>query len=239
MPRGFTAVIEATDKISRSSSGGGSLRFKLDDGESAVVRFLEQGDEVYFYWYHDFTHVDKQQGWKIKFPCLDQSDEGTPCPGCEQNLPRKFQGMINVIWRDAPILKRDEEGNFVRDKQKNIIIEGNEDQVAVWRTGPELYKTLAKKDVAFKGLSSRDFEITRDGSGLDTTYSIEPADVDSGPQALSKKDKEIIREKYDLDELAFFVDYDKAIEIIGENTGNGEASESEVRQFLKKDPFED
>jgi hypothetical protein len=242
MPRGFAAVQEAAEKLSRKTGGSGSGAFYLklpDDGSQATVRFLEQGDDVYSYWYHDFSTVDKAQGWRIKFPCLDQEDDGTPCPGCEEKLSRKFQLLINLIWRDAPVLKRDDDGNFVRDKNDEIVIDGEADQVAVWRGGIELAKLLNRKDIAFKGLSSRDFEITREGLKLDTTYSIEPADVDSGAVKMSKDDSNLANDKYDLEDVANFKTYDEAKEIIDENLseGSSEDDKEDAKRFLKSSPF--
>lgn len=241
MPKGFGAIKAAADKM---NSGGGSnvYYFKLvNSGDSATVRFLEEGDDVYSYWYHDFTHVNKQEGWKTKVPCLDQEDDGTPCPGCEEDMPRKFQGLINVIWRDAPVYAKDSEGNIDWDKKK-----GTADQVAVWRAGIELFsKVLGRKDVTYKGLSSRDFEIVRDGVKLNTSYSVEPVVIDGETKAvpLSKDDKALAKEKYDLEELARFVDYDDAKKIIEKKIAEYDGDDSDdddedVSAFLKKKPFE-
>lgn len=239
-PRGFAAVKEAADKVSRNggfSGGPGPFYLRLDDGESAIIRFLEEGEEIYFFWFHDFAYQDKAQGWRTKFPCLDQEDDGTSCPGCEQQLHRGFQGLINIIWRDAPVLKKDDEGNYVRDKKTDeIVVDGHEDQIAIWRTGIENYKLLGKKDIAYKGLSSRDVEISRDGLKLDTTYAIEPADLDGGAKPLTKVDKELAKEKYDLEEVARFLTYEEAVELI-ENTID-ESSNEDTEQFIKKNLFE-
>lgn len=242
MPKGFSAVKAAAEKISRNEKGDfqPTLKLKLpDSGDIAVVRFLEEGEEVYSYWYHDFSHVDKADGWKTKVPCLDQDDEGVPCPGCAQDLPRKFQGLINLIWRDAPVFKRDDEGRVIK-KNKQLVVESYEDQVAVWEAGIEVFKTLAKKDVAWKGLKSRDAEITRDGLGFDTKYSVEPVDIDAGKTPLTKDDKELAKDTYDLENYARFKSADEFEEIIA-NYGGGETSEEtdeEIKTFLNSEPFE-
>jgi hypothetical protein len=242
-PVGFAAIQEAASKMSSGSGVSNVLYFKLaNSGDSATVRFLEQGDEVYSYWYHDFTHIDKKNGWKTKLACLDQDDDGTPCPGCEEDLPRKFQGLINVIWRDAPLYAKDSEGNIDWSKQK-----GTADQIAVWRAGIELFnKTLSRKDVTYKGLSSRDFEIVRDGIGLKTTYSVEPVvtDGETKAKAMSKDDKELAKEKYNLEELARFTDYETAQNIINKkiaeyNDLDSDDDDDDVSEFLNKKPFND
>jgi hypothetical protein len=244
MPKGFGAIKAAAEKMNSGGKGGNVLYLKLDDGESATIRFLEQGDDVYSYWYHDLTNISKAQGWKTKVPCLDQDDDGTPCPGCHKDLPRKFQGLINVIWRDAPVYGTDDEGNIDWKKKTSKTA----DQVAVWRAGIELFsKTLARKDVTYKGLSSRDFEVVREGLKLNTSYSVEPVVVDGETKAvpLSEEDEKLAESKYDLVEIARFQDYDAAEKILDKKIAelqgedDDEDDGDDVSQFLKKKPFEE
>ncbi len=246
MPKGFGAIQEAAERISKRSKGGDYgppvFWFQLPgDGDAAVVRFLEQGDEAYSYYYHDFSHIDERFGWQSQVTCLDQEDSGVPCPGCEAELPRKLKGIFNLIWRDAPKYKRDEDGNFERDGKDNLIQEGNEDQVAVWRGGPELCKLLSKKDVAFRGLSSRDFHVERNGLKLDTTYAVEPNDPDGGAQKLTATDKELAKEAYDLEEIARYREYDDAKEYIeyklSDLEGDGDDDTSDFLKEKKDSPF--
>lgn len=242
MPKGFAQIEAAAQKI--KEKGGGDfdpiLFLKLpNDGDTAVVRFLEQGDEVYGYWYHDFTNIDPQTGWRTKIPCLDQDDEGVPCPGCREDLPRKFEGLINIIWRNAPKFKRDSDGKVVRDNNDKVIIDGTEDQVAVWRGGIRLFsKVLKRKDHAFKGLSTRDFEVVREGTGLDTTYSVEPSDPDVGASDISEEDAALAADKYDLEKVARFVDADEFDNIIATKmNGHGADDTDDIREFLNDSPY--
>lgn len=242
MPKGFSAIKAAAEKMNSGGGSGNVLYFKLPkSGDSAEVRFLEEGDDVYSYWYHDFTNVNKKQGWKTKVPCLDQDDNGTPCPGCEEDLPRKFQGLVNVIWRNGPVYAKDDEGNIDWENQK-----GTGDVLAVWRQGITVFsKALARKDITYKGLSSRDFEIAREGSGLqNTSYSVEPVVVDGETKAvpMSKEDKALAKEKYDLEEIARFHDYDESKKIIekkiAEYSGSDDdEDDDDVAEFLNKQPF--
>lgn len=229
MARGFGAVKAASEKVYRSNSPS-YRRFKLpNSGDSAVVRFLEQGEEVYSYWYHQIGEFYN------RIPCLDQDDEGVPCPGCEGEFPRKFQGLINLIWRDAPIFEEGADGKINWDK-----VVGTEDRVAVWECGIQVFETLGKKDVAFKGISSRDFEITREGLKLNTKYFIEPADPDGGAQALSSDDKKLVKDKYDLEDIAGFKSYDEFVEYVSEKVESSENGNSDdVSEFLNENPFND
>lgn len=209
MGKGFGAVATAVKDIeNRKNSGGGSFTkrryFVIKDGETAVVRFLEQGDDVRSGWFHKTKPTDKFKYGRF-IPCRDQDPEtsqriGEDCPGCESNdkevTKRKYRGVFNVIWRNAPVFETDEEGKVNWNKQI-----GNEDVVAVWEVGSELLDDLAYVDGKYKGLGSRDFEITRRGSGLDTKYSIGPADPDSGVVPMSKEDLALSDTKYDLNEI--------------------------------------
>lgn len=185
MARGFDSVKEAGRDIQARKEAAGEdfqprLYFKIDSGESATVRFLEQGDEVVWAWVHEIPVEGK---YPAKAVCRDQDEEGRrigeSCPGCERDLKRSFRGVINLIWRSGG--------------------ENGEDVNAIWIAGPRVFvDTLDPLESAYRGLASRDFVVTRKGSSLDTTYSILPADPDGGAQPLSAADKKLAKDKYDL-----------------------------------------
>ena len=186
MARGFDSVKEAGRDIqARKEASGGDFPdrvwFKLGSGDSATVRFLEQGDEVNWAWVHDVPAEGRD--YPIKVVCRDQDEEGRrigeSCPGCELDLKRSFRGVVNLIWRNGG--------------------EDNEDIVAIWIAGPRVFvDTLDPLETAYRGLASRDFVVTRRGERLDTTYSILPADPDGGAQPLSAADKKLAKDKHDL-----------------------------------------
>jgi len=225
MAKGFTALKSAKEDINRRKEEGGSgLRyFRLTDGETAVVRFLEQGDDVSCAWVHNIDVPGRK--FPLQVPCRDQDEEGrrnlgVDCPGCDKGYPLKFRGKINMIQRDAPI--------FEKDGERWVQV-GSEDSVVVWDVSFESLQELQQKDFKYKGLGSRDFEITRSGSGFDTKYFIEPADVDSGPQPMSKSDKELAAEKFDLTELVTPTSY--------ESWGVSFNKPREVKTPMRESPF--
>lgn len=203
MARGFEGVRGASQDIQdrkNSGGGGGKLFFKLTDGDSAVVRFLEQGDDVKWAWVHELPPAgNRPVGDKI--PCRAYDDEGRftgeDCPGCEKQLKRTFQGAINLIWRNAPVFKRDENKRLVKENGAVVVV-GESDQIGVWVSGITVFDDLSETDSTYKGLCSRDFKITRRGSALNTKYSINPADPDGGPKPMSAADNTLALEKYDL-----------------------------------------
>jgi hypothetical protein len=181
MAKGFGSVQEAGRDIEERKAAAQDgdfpqrVYFKLEPGKSADVRFLEQGDQVQWAWVHP---LDPDNFMSNKVVCRDQDEEGrrdgTDCPGCERDLPRKFRGVINLINRET-------------------------NQVETWIAGPTIFvDILDDLDSTYKGLSSRDFKVKRRGSGRDTTYSILPADPEGGSEPLSKSDEKLIEEKPDL-----------------------------------------
>ena len=111
-----------------------------------------------------------------------------------------FQGWINLIWRDAPVYEVDDDGkpNF------NKVV-GNEDQVVIWQSGIETFEELQIQDETY-GLDTRDFIVRRRGTGKNTSYSV--LAVDGGPTDMSKADKALAEEKYDLNEIVTPPDYE-------------------------------
>jgi hypothetical protein len=198
MPKGFSGVRTAAAEVEarRSSGGPNALWFRLDEGQEAIVRFLEQGEDIFWCHMHEVPVEGRSFGRDVV--CLNQEDDGTACPGCEQGLKRKFKGFINLIWDNAPVFKKDNEGKFVKGNDNKPIITGYKPQCAVWGSGIRLFEELEEIDSAFRGLTSRRFRVKRKGSELNTKYSIKPMEVDSGPQEFDSSEKEIAGKKYDL-----------------------------------------
>ena len=204
--KGFSAVRKASQELTdRKNSGGGNFAKELwpalrNSGDSVVVRFLEQGEDVHVGWMHEY-----QDGNRRKYVlCLDEEDQGVPCPGCESQVKRTIRGFVNVIQRDAPQFETDENGRAKKNTAGQYIVTGTADEVVVWSQGITVFEDLADKDVKYRGLGSRDFEVTRRGSGLNTKYSIEPVlDEEGNAKAvpLSAKDKKLAENKYDIESI--------------------------------------
>jgi hypothetical protein len=243
MPRGFTGVRSTSAEIeSRRGSGGGGLGalwFRLKDGEETVVRFLEQDDDIFWCHMHEVPVENRQFGRDVA--CCDQDKDGTPCPGCEQDLPRKFKGFINVIWRDAPVFKRDSENKMVKDDHGDPIITGYKPQVAVWGSGIRLFEQLDEVNTDYRGLMSRRFKVRRKGEKLSTKYHISPENVDSGAQDMSAEEKDLAAKKYDLNEFVKPPSYDGFLKELGQGGGSqngggrGEEQQRRVNPFMRNE----
>lgn len=206
---GAVAVIEAKKRaFVDSGERQRRLYFKLEDGESAVVRFIDE--ELSWAWVHQLPATG-DFSWGRKIPCRDQDEEGNPtgekCPGCERGDKRTFQGVLNLIWRDAPVIERDENNRLVRDSSGRASVSGKEDSVAIWIAGITVFQELDELHERY-GLQSRDYIVKRKGEKLNTRYSIYPADIDGGPQKLSKNDQALAEQKYDLTEFVVPPTYD-------------------------------
>lgn len=214
-PSGSTAFEKHSSTIAARRSGGEFQRvdyFGLKDGESARVRFLEQGENLTW----ATSHRIPTPG--LKYPqdvlCLDQEDDGTPCPACMSDnrevKSRSTKGYLNVLWRGteesdlsrAPIYKRNDKGSPEKAPNGQKIVTGFEDSVWLWKCSKTVFEQILSKDKAYKGLMSRDFLITRKGAGLDnTTYFIEPAVVDGGPEPATVADGNLAQSKFDVVQL--------------------------------------
>jgi hypothetical protein len=108
-----------------------------------------------------------------------------------------FKCWLNVIWRDVPVFGRDPAGRLARDAGGQPLVEKRSDQLAAWTIGLVLFDELRAKDLAYRGIASRDFRITRRGVGFRTRYTIDPADPDAGPVPMTEADQELAASKFD------------------------------------------
>lgn len=214
----------------RKFDGPPPLYFSIKDGESAHVRFLEENDDVHYADVHEIPVEGRS--WGITVPCLDQSAEGLPCPGCERGLDRKFKGYINVVWFDAPVWKRDENQRLVKDNNNQKISIGNKTQVAIWTSGIRLFEKLEVINDRYKGLSSRRFEVTRKGRDL-PFYEIVPVEIDGGPQDFSPTEEELAESKPDLNQYTVPGSVDDFLFRLGE----GGQQQNQNGEQKKKNPW--
>jgi len=235
MPRGFGGVRQASAESQqrRNSGGPNALWFRISAGQETVARFLEQDEDIFWAMMHEVPVEGRS--WGKDVPCLDQDGEGSPCPGCERNLPRKFKGFINLIWHDAPVFKRDEQNKMVKDSNNKPIVTGTQPQVAIWSSGIRLFENLDEINANYKGLTSRRFKVKRKGEGLSTAYSINPEDIDSGKQDFSDKEKSLAAEKYDLAEFTKPGSYDEFLKELGE--GGGSSGSGGSQEQPRSNPF--
>jgi hypothetical protein len=230
--RGVSAIRQLSTELNNRSKAGGNFAKELwqglrNVGDSVQVRFLEQGEDIHICWAHEY-----QRGKRFLYtPCLDEDSSGQPCAGCELGLKRTIKGNINVIWRDSPQLKRNADGKAVKDQAGRFVIDGVKDEVAVWQQGISVFEDLADKDVKYKGLMSRDFVITKKSKG----YGIDPATNENGDVVatpMTESDRELEKNKYDLDEFMPVLSYEDQAKLLAGGTlpTGGGVSDDDVQE---------
>lgn len=134
--------------------------------------------------------------------CLDQKEEGEPCPGCKDELERRLKFWLPVIERDAPI---------VTDAGK---ITGYKDRVALLSGGSRLLDVLNRIHKK-KGLDNQEVELSKSGEGFNVQYAGDALD----PKPLSADDKKLIKD-FDalkkLDRYTEIYDFDHFYDLPGE-----------------------
>jgi hypothetical protein len=244
MGKGFDSIIKEQKKRAEAFAADRDTnrifyrRLRIQPGDTAVVRFLEEGEDV-AYAYMGQLPARGNQRWGNWTPTRDQAGDGsTPCPLRERGITISFRGFINVIWRDAPEFALDPKGRIARDSNGDWIITGYKDQIALLEGGITLFTDLAQIDRAYHGLMSRDFNITRTGTGTTTRYTVIPADPDAGAVPLSAADKKLAKEKYDLNPLITPKSYEELKRLLGEHVE--ETPQAPVfNAWGNKSPFED
>jgi len=153
----------------------------IPDGETVVVRAIDT-DQYFADGYVHPIQFERKDGstYTVDRRCLDPDDEGEPCPGCRDDMERRFKFWMVVIVRDAPM------------ENKNGKEIGTADQLRLLSSGSSrMIKQLNQKHKR-RDLSRRDIEISRMGEGFDTQYEVEWATDDDVP--LTRDDKKLIEE---------------------------------------------
>lgn len=108
--------------------------------------------------------------------CLDQEEDGEPCPGCRDNLERRYKFWLPVIWRDAPV---EVDGKTKGFKDRIALLSGGQ------RLGDVIDRIQRKK-----GIKNQDIELSKEGEGYNVQYTGEALDK----EALSAEDKALIKD---------------------------------------------
>lgn len=173
--------VQAAKKLVDEKRGGGRKWLSLDDGDTVIIRPLEQGEDFQDVFVHRVKfETDKGEIRHVDVPCLDQNNKGVPCPGCKEDIERRYKFYLNVIVRDY-------EDPELDDAEP-------EDTVMVWSGGITVAQRLDKLSAKNKGLMNLDLEVERDGVKKKTKYTI---DVESKGE-MSDADKKLAEKKPDL-----------------------------------------
>lgn len=173
--RGLGNVDENLARNEARRRKGKAQFLKIGDGNSVVVRVVTVGEEFKDGQIHPVEFKGRKSDFTRDVMCLDQEDEGIPCPGCRDDLERRYKFWAVVIQRDAE--KLNSSGKVI----------GHEDQVKVMSGASRLVKELNKKHKK-RPLDQCDIMITQSGTGFDVEYEVEWCP--EGAEALTAGDDE-------------------------------------------------
>ena len=174
--RGLKAM-EQLDRPSASAGDGTKVRWvKLEDGQSAKVRFVNELDEdsPNYDVARDLAIVVSEhtnpKDYKRKAVCTMES-EGR-CFGCEMSRKQTEADRKQGSWRAR-----------FRYYTNLLVDDGMEEPyVAVWSQGvgkQSAFNTLKEYAIDTGSISNRSWRMKRQGSGTDTSYIILPGDPDN------------------------------------------------------------
>lgn len=177
---GYDEVQKYSEELDRKQAEAKSRRnfvpsLILKDGESTVIRFVT--DEPVTFREH---YLPNAQGRKF-YTCLEgveENGEVVECPFCSSGNKPSFRGAYLIIDRGTDTWV-DKDG-----KQQTA-----QNQIKIFKQGIKVLKVLDKIR-SKRELTEWDIEISRTGSGTDTSYNFIPEESYS----LTDKEKEQIQE---------------------------------------------
>jgi hypothetical protein len=209
---GIMKGLKAMESIERPSSndGGAKVRWlKLEDGQSATIRFINEMDEESPNYSADrdlaiiVSEHSNPKDYRKKAVCTMDS-EGR-CFGCEMARKQTEAERKQGSWRAK-----------YRFYINMLVKDGLEDPyVAVWSQGvgkQSAFTTLKEYVLETGSITNREWKITRRGTGTDTTYPLVPRDPDTEkfdwtgvePYDLEK----VVREVPYAEQESFFLGFD-------------------------------
>lgn len=204
---GIMKGLKAMESLERPAASEGGLKvrwLKLDDGQSAKVRFVNELDEdsPNFDAARDLAIVVSEhtnpKDYKRKAVCTMDS-EGR-CFGCEMARKEPKSG-----WRAR-----------FRFYTNLLVDDGLEDPyVAVWSQGvgkQSAFNTLKEYAIETGSISNRVWRMKRQGSGTDTTYILLPGDPDTDKHDWSGVEpfnlEKVVREVTYAEQESFYLGFD-------------------------------
>ena len=195
----FTGMDEIKDRINRR---GNSNFLKVEDGQKATIRFLQELDKQGRGYTPDrgtaygvTEHVNPDD-FSQSFVCI--SEDGS-CYGCElvaknSKWKAKSRILVNVLVRGT---------GGEKDEVKVL-------QMSVWKKG--VIMTLISKADEDSTIVDCDFIYKREGTKFDTHYELLPR----GIKPLTKEEEKL--ELVDLEAIPRRLSYDEQVELVKSQT---------------------
>lgn len=177
--RGLGNVDENLQRNADRASKSRANWVRIGDGNSVVVRIVTVGKDFKDGYVHPVEFEGRRGTFTRDVMCLDQKEEGIPCPGCRDDLDRRYKFWAIVIERDA------------EKTNSNDKVIGYEDAVKIMSGANRLVKAINKKHKR-TDISKRDVEVSQDGEGFEVEYDVEWVDEKDTP--LSDEDEKLIED---------------------------------------------
>ena len=202
-------AMESLDRPSASGDGTKTRWLKLEDGQKAKVRFINELDE-------DSPNFDKDRDLAIvvsehtnpkdyKRKAVCSMDSEGRCFGCEMARKQTEAERKTGSWRAR-----------YRFYTNLLVDDGLEDPyVAVWSQGvgkQSSFNTLKEYAIETGSISNRTWGMKRQGSGTDTTYILLPGDPDTEKYDWSGIEpynlEKVVREVVYAEQESFYLGFD-------------------------------
>ena len=157
--QGWGAVAKRqADIAERKEAAENAVRdFWLKSEETAIIQFLQ--DEPYCYDAHQVK--DKRGNWSV-VPC--QLNTGRHCVLCSEGVKQTWRATFKII---------DYRGSWDSEKKR---FKNDKPIEKIWKVGATIAQQLKHiVDKKGKALTEMVFEVTRSGSGKDSSYNFEQA----------------------------------------------------------------
>lgn len=157
--QGWGAVAKRqADIAERKEAAENAVRdFWLKSEETAIIQFLQ--DEPYCYDAHQVK--DKRGNWSV-VPC--QLNTGRHCVLCSEGVKQTWRAAFKII---------DYRGSWDSEKKR---FKNDKPIEKIWKVGATIAQQLKHiVDKKGKALTEMVFEVTRSGSGKDSSYNFEQA----------------------------------------------------------------
>jgi hypothetical protein len=235
MLKGLEEILEKTQEVGNLTDGERIRRLTLRDGESALIRFISDGNDVVKAYMHNLEK-DTPRGRKFVWQYCTKNDTDS-CPECSGG--GKAKGMLYLWVYVYTIMHRGQnpelDNNPDADRWSPVKV-GNITYYKEDVNTPRIFSLSVGRANVYQNkligfwqengtLTDRDYKFSRMGSKLDTTYDLIPKDK-------AKKSKEVAA--FTLENLPSVSDYvtgknyamnptgDEAVEENGNGKGESE-----------------
>jgi hypothetical protein len=195
LAKGIGAMKDAQKRIQASMQSSGGRYVGIGDQESFLFRFMIDEDGITNGYFHRVPMEQNDRSWTQDVPCL-----GDGCPYCasdDSKISKRSYKFLTWIWVYYRLhTKADEEGKWEPvEKDDGTFYKESLEKPMILKQGYYFSRLLTAIYAKYGTLIDRDYECIRNGTGLDTSYSLFPEDK----RPMSKKVKAATKELEDID----------------------------------------